>query len=76
MLDSIMEFFSTLFEPILTLLDVVLSFFSDIMYMLGLLVGFSYNLDSILAFLPSPFVSSLVLVFGIVVIYKILGREG
>lgn len=76
MLDSIMEFFSSLFEPILSLLDVVLSFLSDVMYMIGLLVGFSYNLDAIFGFLPSPFVSSLVLVFGIVVIYKILGREG
>lgn len=76
MLESIMQFFETLFAPILAIFDVVNSFFNDLVYVISLLTSFVIQIPDMLGFLPSATVPILIIIFDIVVMYKILGREG
>lgn len=76
MLESIMQFFEALFSPILALFDAVNTFFNDLVYVISLLTSFVIQIPDMLSFLPSATVPILIIIFDIVVIYKILGREG
>ena len=76
MLESIMQFFETLFAPILAIFDVINSFFNDLVYVISLLTSFVIQIPDMLSFLPSATIPILIIIFDIVVMYKILGREG
>lgn len=76
MLENIMQFFETLFSPILAIFDVVNTFFNDLVYVISLLTSFVMQIPDMLSFLPTATVPILIIIFDIVVIYKILGREG
>ena len=76
MLNSIFEFLEILFSPILTLIDVVIGFIRDIVYLITLLSTFVLELPALFEFLPNTCVILLLSVFGLVVLYKIIGREG
>jgi len=66
---SIGEFFSSIF-------DFVIGFFEDVAYMIKLTAEFVMNIPDYFSWLPPQLVALIVTIFGIVVIYKVLGREG
>lgn len=76
MLDGILQFFETLMNLITGLVDFVISIFFDLIYVIQLATTFVVQVPSLFSFMPSECVTILTIIFGIVVTYKILGREG
>ena len=75
-MQAIIDFFNTIGSVISTVINFVVKMFSDLVMMLQLLAKFIVNIPSYFGWLPSAVVSVIVTIFSIVVIYKILGREG
>lgn len=61
---------------LVSVVDFVIGLFEDLIYMIQLLGKFIIELPMYFSWLPPELVSMLLLIFGIVVVYKILGREG
>ena len=68
-LNGIWEFFSSLY-------DFVVSFFEDIVYIIRLTAHFVLKIPDYFDWLPPEALVLVVTIFSIVVIYKVLGREG
>lgn len=66
----------SIFDLISALVSFIIGFFQDLVYMISLLGKFIVSLPSYLSWLPSSFITAVTLIFTIVVIYKVLGREG
>lgn len=75
-MQAIIDFFVGLFDIVVALVEFVISFIEDIIYVIQLTALFLKEIPNYFAWLPTAFTSMLVLIFGIVVIYKVLGREG
>lgn len=73
---ALISFFRGIGNAIVAAFDFVISFFQDLIYMIQLLGKFFAQLPSYFSWLPAELLGSLLLLFSIVVIYKILGREG
>ena len=58
------------------IVDFVISTIRDLIYMVGLLGDITTNLPTYLGWLPSQILTHFLLIISIVVIYKIIGREG
>lgn len=56
--------------------DFVIGIFEDIVYMIKLTGEFVADIPGYFSWLPAEAVALIVTIFGIVVIYKVLGREG
>lgn len=67
---------SAIGDAIVHALDFVISFFSDLVYSIQLLGKIVLEIPNYFAWLPPEILAIVVLIFAIVVIYKILGREG
>lgn len=63
-------------NSIVSLVDFVISFFGDLIYMIQLLGKIVLQIPIYFSWLPPEILALVVLIFAIVVIYKILGREG
>ena len=68
-LAGIAEFFKSIFEFFGGLIE-------DLVYMVKVLGEFTLQLPIYFTWLPAPFAVSLMTIFTIVVIYKVIGREG
>ena len=75
-MDAIVSFFTGIGNAIVSAFDFIVSFFSDLIYVIQLLGKVVLSIPSYFAWLPSSISALLVTLFAIVVIYKILGREG
>lgn len=75
-MQAIIDFFAQIGSIISTVIDFVIKLFADLISMITLLGNFLAALPSYFSWLPGAVVSSLLVIFSIVVIYKILGREG
>lgn len=75
-MQAIIDFFNTVGSVISTVINFVVKMFSDLVMMLQLLAKFIVNIPSYFGWLPASVVAVIVTIFSIVVIYKILGREG
>ena len=75
-MQAIIDFFNTVGNVISTVINFVVKMFSDLVMMLQLLAKFIVNIPSYFGWLPTSVVAVIVTIFSIVVIYKILGREG
>lgn len=75
MLETIKDFIMALFQPILSLFDLIISFVQDIVYVVKLVGAFVVNIPSYFDWLPTGVVALIVSIFTVVVIYKIMGRE-
>lgn len=75
-MDAIVSFFTGIGNAIVSVFDFVVSFFSDLIYVIQLLGKVVLSIPSYFAWLPGGISTLLVTLFAIVVIYKILGREG
>lgn len=75
-MDAIVQFFSAIGDAIVSVFDFIVAFFMDLVYMIHLLGIFIVQIPSYFNFLPPGMSALLILIFGIVVLYKIFGREG
>lgn len=75
-MDAVVSFFKGIGNAIVSVFDFVISFFQDLIYVIQLLGKFLGQLPQYLSWMPSSVSGLLITLFAIVVIYKILGREG
>lgn len=75
-MQAIINFFSGIVDAVSAALDFLIGIVKDLVYVIQLTGKFLLQLPSYFSFLPSQLVSMVLLIFSIVVIYKILGREG
>ena len=68
-LAGIFEFFSSLY-------DFVIGIFQDIVYVIRLTAHFVAQIPDYFSWLPAEALALVVGIFAVVVIYKVLGREG
>lgn len=76
MLSTIKDFFLGLADVISSLIDFVISLIEDIVYVVKLCGSFVVKIPSYFSWLPASVLALIITIFSIVVIYKILGREG
>lgn len=74
-MQAVIDFFGTIGSIISTVIDFVIGLFQDLLFLIQLLGNMLANIDTYLSFLPTAAVTSVVLIFSIAIIFKILGRE-
>lgn len=75
-MGAIIDFFTGIGDAIGTGIQFIVQLFSDMLTMLELLAKFIVNIPSYFGWLPASVVTVVITIFTIVVIYKIIGREG
>lgn len=75
-MDTLLDFFSSIGEIIVSIVKFVISFFQDLIYVIKLTGKVVGQIPAFFSWMPAEIISLLVILFGVVVIYKILGREG
>lgn len=75
MLETIKNTLIDIGNFITTIFDFVISLFEDLVYIVQVTGKCIASIPQVLGFLPSTVLTIFVAVFGIVVIYKIAGRE-
>lgn len=76
MLESIKQFFIGFVDIVTAVVDFFIGFVQDIVFVVKLTASFVAKIPQLFAWLPGGVVSILVIIFGVVVVYKVLGREG
>lgn len=76
MLDGIFKAIQTIVQFIEGLWTFLTQFFEDVVNLVTMLKDWLLALPDLLGFLPSSLVLLVMTGFGIVVLYKVLGREG
>lgn len=76
MLGTLKEYIIGIGELFISLYKFVLDFFSDVVYVIKLTAKFVSNIPQYFSWLPGPVLALIVSIFAVVVIYKVLGREG
>lgn len=76
MLQTLVDFFLGLADVISSLIDFVIGLITDLVYVVTLCGQFVLKIPLFFSWLPSEVVAVVVTIFAIVVIYKVLGREG
>ena len=74
-MSAIIDFFESVIDAITSVIEFIINFISDTIYMITLTGKFLLQIPTYFSFLPSVLLSMLVTLFGIVVVYKILGRD-
>ena len=75
-MQAVIDFFVGITDVVTSLIDFVVSFVQDIVYVIQLTGAFVLKIPLIFSFMPSEVLGVIVLMFGVVVVYKVLGREG
>lgn len=75
-MDGIIEFLRGIGDAIVALIDFLVSLFMDIVYMIQLTAKVLAQIPSYFSWMPGEIVTMIVLLITVVVVYKILGREG
>lgn len=76
MFDTLKDYLITIGELITAGFDFVVGFFGDIVYLVQITGKFVTQIPSYFSWLPAPILTLVVSIFAVVVIYKVLGREG
>lgn len=76
MFDVLKNFFLSIGSVITGLVDFVIGFIGDIVYVVKLCGSFVAKIPQLFSWLPAEALAIVVLTFSVVVIYKIMGREG
>lgn len=76
MLQTIANFFTGIADVVTSIIDFVVGIVTDLVYVVTLCNEFVMKIPTYFAWLPSPVITVIVSIFAIVVIYKVLGREG
>lgn len=75
-MDAVISFFKGIGQAITSAFDFVVSLVSDIVYLVQITGKFLTQLPSYFSWMPAEISALLLVLFTIVVLYKILGREG
>lgn len=75
-MSAIITFFEGIVDAITGAIDFLIGFIEDIVYIVKITGEFVLEIPNYLAWLPAPVLVIVVVVFGVVVIYKVMGREG
>lgn len=75
-MDAIITFFEGIAAVLTGAVDFLIGLIQDIVYIVQLTAKAVASIPSYMSWLPAPVVALLVTIFAVVVIYKILGREG
>lgn len=75
-MNAIITFFEGIVDAITGAIDFLIGFIEDIVYIVKITGEFVIEIPNYLAWLPAPVLVIVVVVFGVVVIYKVMGREG
>lgn len=75
-MNAIITFFEGIVGAITGAIDFLIGFFEDIVYIVKITGKFVLEIPNYLAWLPAPVLVIVVVVFGVAVIYKVMGREG
>lgn len=76
MFQVLKNFFLSIGSVITGLVDFVIGFIEDIVYVVKLCTSFVAKIPSLFSWLPTEVLAIVVITFSVVVIYKIMGREG
>ena len=76
MLESIKNFFISFADIVTSVVDFFIGFVEDIVFIVKLLGSFVAKIPRLFSWLPTECVAILTVLFGVVVIYKVMGREG
>lgn len=72
----IFDFLEGLWTLVSSVYDFVVGFFEDVVYIIQLTAAFVAKIPDYFSWLPPEALVLVVSIFAIVVIYKVLGREG
>ena len=75
-MNTIINILKAIGDFFASVVDFVVKLFSDLVYVVKLLGETVAKLPSLLGFFPSSVLAVLLLAVAVVVIYKVLGREG
>lgn len=75
-MDAIINFLETIGNAISSVISFVISFFQDVIYMIQITGKVLAQLPSYLSWMPPQMSALLLILLAVVVVYKILGREG
>lgn len=73
-MDAILSFFQGIADFIVTIFQFVISFFRDLVYIIKITGEMLLELPNYINWLPTYITTPIIALFGIVVIYKIMGR--
>lgn len=72
----ILDFLEGLWTLVSSVYDFVVGFFEDVVYVIQLTAHFVAKIPDYFSWLPPEALVLVISIFAIVVIYKVLGREG
>lgn len=75
-MDAILNFFKGIGDAIVSLFDMLIGFVADIVYLVKLTGSMLAKIPSFFSWLPESMVALILVIIAVVVLYKILGREG
>lgn len=76
MLSAIKDVLFGFVDMVTSLVDFVIGLVKDIVYVVKLTASFVLKIPKLFGWLPGSVVALIVTLFAVVVIYKVLGREG
>ena len=75
-MQALVDFFVGLWDVLQGIFHYYLDLWKDVVYIVQLCMHFISNLPSYFAWLPHQYYTVILAIFGVVVVYKIAGREG
>lgn len=75
-MTAIIDFITGIADGVQAAIAFLLSIVEDTLFVVQITGNFVTKIPSFFDWLPAPVVAIIVSIFGVVVIYKILGREG
>lgn len=75
-MGEIINFFKTLIDILVAVIRFVVQLVADLGNVVQLLTQTVANLPMVLGFFPASCIGLLLAIFSVVIIYKVLGREG
>lgn len=74
-MQAIIDMFSGLLDAIGSIIDFVIDFFTDLVFVIATLGQFVLEIPGYFVWLPTEIIALIITIFSIVVIYMILGRK-
>lgn len=75
-MNAIVNFFEGIGDVILAVVEFIVSFFSDIVWIINTLLWAVGEIPGLLSWIPAEILAILTVTLSVVMIYKIMGREG
>lgn len=75
-MQAIVNFFEGIGDLLLAIVDFIISFFSDLVWIINTLVWASGQIPRLISWIPSEILAIIIVTLTVAMIYKIMGREG